>query len=339
MHMPDLQGERVLRVAITEFPPFVEKRHKHYAGFEIELWEAVAQMLHLRFQYRLQPLEKLIQGVSLGVCDIGIAGISKSEPREEMIDYTHTTYKSGLSILIRKRQDVRMWSSLRHLVHQSRKQLAQLAVGLTALIGASAHIFWWFERGRGAFHADYAQGIGEAIWFMFESVTTVGYGDYVPVTFYGRAIAVLLIVVGYSLFALLITQLSTLFIAEKLVTTIHDAEDLCQKRVVTVRGTIAEYLLDKYRPDLSVVDTFSEALNALERGSVDAFVFDTPVLQHHLRKHKTKTFRLVGARFEEHDYAFVVPEKSGLLEPINRALLTLIETGEYNVLYKKWFGS
>ena len=39
---------------------------------------------------------------------------------------------------------------------------------------------------------------GDAIWWAFETITTVGYGDFVPVTWPGRAYAVLIMLVGIS---------------------------------------------------------------------------------------------------------------------------------------------
>ena len=42
-------------------------------------------------------------------------------------------------------------------------------------------------------------GIGDAVWWACETVTTVGYGDHYPVTTQGRFIAVALMVVGVSM--------------------------------------------------------------------------------------------------------------------------------------------
>ena len=45
---------------------------------------------------------------------------------------------------------------------------------------------------------------GDALWFLFESFTTIGYGDMVPVTMIGR-----LVTVFVSLYGILVVALST----------------------------------------------------------------------------------------------------------------------------------
>lgn len=46
------------------------------------------------------------------------------------------------------------------------------------------------SKKRGASGAE-IQTLGDAIWWSFETITTVGYGDFVPVTWMGRVIATL----------------------------------------------------------------------------------------------------------------------------------------------------
>lgn len=60
---------------------------------------------------------------------------------------------------------------------------------------------------RGAPNAEIVN-IGDAVWWAFETVTTVGYGDFVPVTWNGRALAVLVMLVGISVLGIVTASLS-----------------------------------------------------------------------------------------------------------------------------------
>ena len=55
-------------------------------------------------------------------------------------------------------------------------------------------------------------GIGDALWWAIETVTTVGYGDVVPESMGGRIVAAVLMLVGISVFGWLTATLASLFV-------------------------------------------------------------------------------------------------------------------------------
>jgi voltage-gated potassium channel len=54
---------------------------------------------------------------------------------------------------------------------------------------------------------------GEALWWAFVSVTTVGYGDYYPVTTWGRTFAALILAAGVGLLGALSGYLANFFLS------------------------------------------------------------------------------------------------------------------------------
>jgi voltage-gated potassium channel len=55
---------------------------------------------------------------------------------------------------------------------------------------------------------------GDALWWAFETITTVGYGDYYPVTFTGRMIAVAMMIAGIGLIGSVTAAMAS-FIVER----------------------------------------------------------------------------------------------------------------------------
>jgi len=65
---------------------------------------------------------------------------------------------------------------------------------------------------KGAPHANILT-YPEAIWWAFVTITTVGYGDYYPVTTLGRSMAVILMFFGLGIIGVLSSYLSSTFIS------------------------------------------------------------------------------------------------------------------------------
>jgi voltage-gated potassium channel len=70
-------------------------------------------------------------------------------------------------------------------------------------------VVYFFER-----HAPHGniKSVGNALWWAVVTLTTVGYGDFYPVTWQGRVAAALLMFVGFAVLATVTAQISSSFI-------------------------------------------------------------------------------------------------------------------------------
>jgi voltage-gated potassium channel len=88
--------------------------------------------------------------------------------------------------------------------------LIYFAVAGNSVLVFSAVAFFHFEKGNNP----HVHTFFDAIWWAFNTVSTVGLGDIYPVTFPGRVVAIVLMVVGVVLFvgftAILISMISAL---------------------------------------------------------------------------------------------------------------------------------
>ncbi len=88
------------------------------------------------------------------------------------------------------------------LFHQRRFRLLLLALLVFSLV--LGLLIVPLERGVGNIETAY-----DGIWWAVTTLTTVGYGDYVPVTFWGRILGILLQVLGAMMFGMVIAIIST----------------------------------------------------------------------------------------------------------------------------------
>ena len=109
-------------------------------------------------------------------------------------------------------------------------QTALLSIIFTAIILITLASLLIVPLERGAEGAEITSG-PNAFWWAFVTVTTVGYGDYTPITFPGRVLAMILMTFGIGIFAVL-----TSFAAAKLVVLHDDEEDLVA--IVRTQNTI-----------------------------------------------------------------------------------------------------
>jgi glutamine ABC transporter, periplasmic glutamine-binding protein len=84
----------------------------------------------------------------------------------------------------------------------------------------------------------------------------------------------------------------------------------------------------------NAAETFLEFQN----GGVDAVIQDFPVVAYYVAQGGNKG-RLVGPKMEAEEYGIAVTKgNKELVAQINKALASLKKSGEFQRIYKKWFG-
>jgi len=90
------------------------------------------------------------------------------------------------------------------------------------------------EQGQGTIDT-----FGEALWWAFVTMTTVGYGDFYPVTFMGRCVAAGLMVGGIALIGAVTATLAS-WIVEKVADQTTKTEHATADQVEQLRDELAE---------------------------------------------------------------------------------------------------
>ena len=336
-----VRQQQKLRVAIKPLTPFVMvDEEAAYHGFSIELWEEVAERLEIDYEYHyVESVDDQLEAIKNGVADLAITGISMTKEREEAFDFSMPYFRAGLQMLVRDRTGAEWTAPLMmlQLIVFSPEFLSILA-GLGLLVIIIGHLFWFTERRNNPdFPSTYIPGVWEGIWYAVVTLMTVGYGDRTAKSIAGRLLAMLWMLVSIFLVANFTANITSRLTLSQFDSRIRSVADMAGHRIATVEGsTAAEYLSARRLPFIEVA-AIEEAYALLENDKVDIVVYDSPVLLYYANGAGQGKVRVVGDLFEPQQYAVAFPPHSRAREPINRALLEIVEDGVYDHIYSRWF--
>jgi len=328
-----------LRVGIREVQPFIFLQDgQEPRGCSIDLWKAIASELHLDYRFLpSQGIAQTLQDMEAGKLDLAIGAITITEAREQLFDFSHSYFHTGLGIMIPASSS----HSLSALLYSFFSRDRLIVIGLFFLfLLVAAHLIWLAERRqRQSFDSSYSRGIFQGIYWSVVTAATVGYGDFTPKSSIGKLISILIIIVSLPLMAVFIASFSSDITLHELKSVIDGPQDLAEKKVGVVKGSTSEEYLQ--RANLGILERATnsqELFKRLEQGSFDAIVHDAPTLHYYAATIGRGKAKVVNTLFNKQNYAILYPENSELKEPINRILLKLSENGQLAELYTKWFG-
>ena len=331
-----------LRVVTRLAAPFVTYDDQSYGGFSIDVLELVGEDIGADIDvYAVTSAVKLVDDVARGEAALGVGAIGITSSREEMVDFSQPYFESGLQILVTDRSGGFLGGRVGAVVERlfSRNLLVLIGV-LLVLLTIAAHAIWLTERrDNPQFPESYRAGIWESFWWAAVTATTVGYGDKTPKGTTGRLFALLWMFSGLFVLAYFTAGIATAFTIEELEGSIAGPADLRGRVVAAPAESAAVEYLDSRGIAASEFPTADAAYEALLAGDVDAVVHDAAILQHFVATDARGGTRLTGTTFAERGFGFVLPRDSDLAERVNRSLLGLIESGEYDRVHDRWFGS
>jgi polar amino acid transport system substrate-binding protein len=326
-----------LQVKVKSFPPCVViEDDGTVTGYDIDIWNAICRVNGWTTEYSVGTSHNnILTELADKKFDVGIAGFTITEGREDFVDFSHHYLDSGLRILTLK-SDPGMIDKVVSFWNNISGTLAFYGIYLIIF----AHIVWALERDSdptnndGSFDDGYFVGVAQASYYCIVTASTVGFGDFTCKKARGKIFTAVLIISGLIAWSNLTAVLSSSYTIENL-SAIKSVEDLKGKTILTQDGPSLK-LLESLGANVKVVDTVGQAVDwlMLERG--DAVVYDSPVILEYAKKYMDKV-EVVGYLFDKQYYGFALQEGSPLRQDVNKALLQIRESGEYDSIHSKWF--
>jgi ABC-type amino acid transport substrate-binding protein len=310
---------KVWRVGVFEAPPYaMRKADGQWRGLAIDLWKEIASELNLHYRLGEASPDDILDDIAQGRLDVAVAPFAATVARQQLLDFSLSFLSVETGIAVRRGTDEDRWLTVaRALATRSALRLYAGIAVLTFLAGAA---LWLFERRRNPqFSGGALPGLGSGFWWSGVTTVGVGYGDKVPITFWGRIVGLL----WMSISLVLVTAL-TAFVTAKLALAelgqVHGAAGLHNALVGTIEGSAAADFLRQEKVRRRVYATVPQALEALANKQVDAVVYGADVLGYYAERDPRKRFDVLAGTFDHQSLAFPLPIGSPLREPINGAL-------------------
>ena len=332
--------DQKFRVATRIIKPFVFEENHALTGFSIELWQEISGQLNAKSEFVMKATVKdLLEATRSKEADLAIAAISITAEREIDWDFSQPMFDAGLQIMTPAQgTSSGLFTAITGGVFSS-TVLPFLGLVLLMLL-VPAHLVWFFEQKHSTgmlTHRSYFPGIFEACWWAASTLATQA--DQMPRAALARIVAVIWMFTSVVFIAYFTAAVTSALTLQQLRGDINGPEDLPGKRIATVKGSTSMDYLRSLNIEATEFTNIEEVLRVLRQGSVDAVVYDAPVLLYYASHQGKGKMQVVGNIFRKESYGILFPSNSPHRKPVNEALLKIRENGTYDRLYQKWFGS
>ena len=317
--------EQQLKVGIYEQPPYVVRGENNtWDGVSIRLWRAVADDLNLTYDFTEVSPKAGNEVLQNGKADILLLGNVTAEEDVQM-DFSHIYHTAQQGIVTPKTVDLGKIAK-----GFFSKRFWYTAGMLSILLLIVGTIIYFLERGgnEDQFGGERSipQGIGAGFWWAGVTMTTIGYGDKAPATFFGRFVALIWMLVAMAVTAVLTASLVSTVMGASGDRTVNLPDDLREMKVAAVENSDAAKYLNEERIQFKSVSELKPVLEDLSKNDLDAVVHSVPVLRYMINNDSDLSLKVQPVNITSRFYALGFPSESELREPINQALLRVITT-------------
>jgi len=215
---------------------------------------------------------------------------------------------------------------------------AAIATLSMVLLSAGATVWAFERRSNDEFPRNPAEGLGDDFWWAAATMTTLGSGDKAPRTLGGCIVGVIWMFTAMLIVASFTAAIAASLPVGSLGSPIQSAADLRDYRVGVVRGTAGAEEMVARGARLAHFADVNQGFDAFLAGSVDAVVYDKPLLQYVALQERAGDIRVLDDTIGRQDYAIALPTNSDLREPMNSALLNYLRSEDWVRVQRLYLG-
>ena len=287
-----------LVVGVAELPPLSRTTPEGFHdGLAVQLWETVAERADLTYDYRSLALEEATEALRAGEVDIYLT----AAPATGSLDTTpHSPIYFSSNLAVASRGGTDFVAVVKGLFQAD---FFKIVVALSILLLVVGVIIYLVERkpNEEQFGGRPLEGIGAGFWWAGVTLTTIGYGDKAPVSFWGRVVAMLWMLVGLAVSATLTAALVSL--VDGGAASLSLPGDLRDGRTVVAEGHPLIPFLERHGVAYETAGSLDEALALVEAKHADHVVANEMELQEAVSGRRNTSLSVQSSRLEPNYFA------------------------------------
>lgn len=331
-----------LKIGIYHSPPFViYEEDDKISGVSPWLWRSINAEIQQPYQFIRyndeQPLRDILMDLETGSIDLSINPLTLTSSRQQRVNFTYPFYTGNLTVVAKKDSKFDFFSKI--VVAIFSHHVLYLIVILAFLVVFFGVLIWVVERKNHHFERGF-QGLLSSFWWSAVTMTTVGYGDKVPISNLGRFIALFWMLCSLITISIFSASITSNLTVHKLASNNNSIKDYKRNRVGTVSGSAAEeYLQRNFFMNVQSTQEFIKGLEGLHTGDQEIFVYDEPWIRYQLQNNpKFESLEILPIEFEVQLYAMPMNKKmpQSIQDRITASLMKLRESHDWRLLKEEY---
>lgn len=274
-----------MRVGVFDYPPYaIQVGQGEWGGIAVTLFREVAMRLEMPFDFVEFPsLLEAYKALGEHNIDFLAVGVIPTPDRQAVMAFSHAFEQSGTSVAVRLEQSPTVFEMLKQL---SASRLPVILFWTVCCMLGVALLMSLLERRNNPHHfgGSIHKSFGESLWWSVTTMTTVGYGDRVPITRLGRALGGIWMLIAFALMSVLAGLIASELTVGRMRPSIQTLVDIRHVASGAVADSAAAMDAEQQSLHPQTFPTLAAALEALNNHTVDAILGDTEALQYEVQE-------------------------------------------------------
>lgn len=325
-----------------DLPPFAFRSGGgQWSGLAVTLFEHIAKTSGLRYSFtEFKNMDEVMTAIENHTIDFAAIAINPTPEFELTMNFTNAFELSGTSIAIAKHLHLPLLTLVESIWQSLIPRFVVFVLTCLLLFGV---IVGLIERRKNIsqFGGGFWRTIGEGVWWSSATISTVGYGDRVPMTKRGRFVGGLWMLIAFALTSILAGLLSSVLTVSRINSQIHKPTDLLRTKSGAVLKSAALLDGEKMNYNMTTYATVDDALQALKSGQIRAVLAESVRLHWLMNQPQWQDLIMLPSPIVTLNCVFPISSEVDpqTLDVINYHLLNIIDSKEWQDMRHLFIGN